>query len=83
MPKKKGSSRKPTQQESKYPKITILTPIYNRTRWLPLMIANVCSFDYVKKDLTWFILDSKDALWTNLDSADTTTQKRIQDAGQE
>jgi hypothetical protein len=60
MPKKKGSSRKPTQQESKYPKITILTPIYNRTRWLPLMIANVCSFDYVKKDLTWFILDSKD-----------------------
>ena len=60
MPKKKTSSRKPKQQESKYPKLTILTPIYNRSKWLPLMIANVCSFDYMKKDLTWFILDSKD-----------------------
>ena len=58
--KKKGSVKKSTQQESKYPKLTILTPIYNRNRWIPLMIANVATFDYVKKDLTWYILDSKD-----------------------
>tara|TARA_R110000824_G_scaffold336033_1_gene522559 strand:+ start:620 stop:1441 length:822 start_codon:yes stop_codon:yes gene_type:complete len=59
MPKKKKTSSKPST-ESKYPKITILTPIYNRNKWLPLMIANVYQFDYVKKDLTWLILDSKD-----------------------
>jgi len=58
MPKKKKTSSKPV--ESKYPKLTLLTPIYNRTRWLPLMIANVTQFDYVREDLTWFILDSKD-----------------------
>lgn len=60
MPKKKRSGKKSVQPESKYPKITILTPIYNRNRWIPLMIANVATFDYVKKDLTWYILDSKD-----------------------
>ena len=61
MPKKrKGSSKLSTKPESKYPKITILTPIYNRNKWLPLMIANIATFDYVKKDMTWFILDSKD-----------------------
>jgi hypothetical protein len=58
--KKKGSSKQSTKHESKYPKITILTPIYNRNKWLPLMIANIATFDYVKKDITWFILDSKD-----------------------
>jgi hypothetical protein len=59
MPKKKKGSSKPTPT-SKYPKITILTPIYNRNKWLPLMIANIATFDYVKKDMNWFILDSKD-----------------------
>lgn len=58
--KKKLSSNKSNAPESKYPKITILTPVYNRNKWLPLMIANVATFDYVKKDMTWFILDSKD-----------------------
>jgi len=60
MPKKKKSSKTSKAPESRFPKITILTPIYNRNKWLPLMIANISSFDYVKEDLTWFILDSKD-----------------------
>ena len=45
---------------SDYPKMTILTPIYNRTKWLKLMIANLVTFDYDKELLTWYILDSKD-----------------------
>jgi len=64
MPKKKKISNQKTKSnnvlESKYPKITMLTPVYNRSRWIPLMIANIATFDYVKKDITWFILDSKD-----------------------
>jgi len=61
MPKKKKTSSKSNNVvESKYPKITMLTPVYNRSRWIPLMIANIATFDYVKKDITWFILDSRD-----------------------
>ncbi len=60
MPRKKKTSKPCKAPESKFPKITVLTPIYNRNKWLPLMIANISSFDYVKEDLTWFILDSKD-----------------------
>ena len=40
--------------------ISILTPVYNRTRWLPLMISNIQSFLYDKKLINWYILDSKD-----------------------
>jgi len=61
MPKKKKTSSKPTPvPQSKYPKLTLLTPIYNRNKWLHLMVANVVTMDYEKKDLSWFILDSKD-----------------------
>ena len=45
---------------SDYPKMTILTPIYNRRKWLPLMIANIVTFNYDKELLTWYILDSRD-----------------------
>ena len=40
--------------------ITILTPIYNRSKWLPLMISNIRNFQYDKTKLNWYILDSKD-----------------------
>lgn len=40
--------------------MTILTPIYNRTKWLPLMISNIKNFNYDKTKLCWYILDSKD-----------------------
>ena len=63
MPKKKrGSKPKPKQDptDDGYPKVSILTPLYNRNKWLPLMMANVCHFNYDKKKLEWFILDSKD-----------------------
>ena len=40
--------------------MTILTPIYNRAKWLPLMISNIKNFNYDKKKLCWYILDSKD-----------------------
>lgn len=40
--------------------LTLLTPIYNRSKWLPLMISNIKNFDYNKKKLIWYILDSKD-----------------------
>lgn len=63
MPKKKKGSKPLTKQDSNddgYPKVSILTPLYNRNKWLPLMMANVSHFDYDKKKLEWFILDSKD-----------------------
>lgn len=40
--------------------LTLLTPIYNRSKWLPLMISNIKNFDYNKNKLIWYILDSKD-----------------------
>jgi len=61
MPKKKrGSKPKQESNDDGYPKVSILTPLYNRNKWLPLMMANVCHFNYDKKKLEWFILDSKD-----------------------
>jgi len=65
--KKKRSSKKiaannahPAPEVGGYPTVSILTPVYNRNKWLPLMIANVSYFDYDKNKLEWFILDSKD-----------------------
>jgi hypothetical protein len=40
--------------------ISILTPIYNRTKWLKLMIFNIQNLQYDKSKLEWIILDSKD-----------------------
>jgi glycosyltransferase involved in cell wall biosynthesis len=40
--------------------ISILTPIYNRNKWLPLMIINIQNLQYDKSKLEWIILDSKD-----------------------
>lgn len=64
MPKRKPGWKPPKPQVIKiddgYPNMTILTPIYNRTRWINLMIANIVTFDYDKEKLTWYILDSKD-----------------------
>ena len=40
--------------------ISIVTPIYNRSQWLPLMIINLRNLDYPKDKLEWVILDSKD-----------------------
>ena len=56
--------------------ITILTPIYNRSKWLPLMISNIRNFQYDKTKLNWYILDSKDGeedirLFTNETLAET------------
>lgn len=40
--------------------ISIVTPIYNRSQWLPLMIINLKNLDYPKDKLEWVILDTKD-----------------------
>ena len=57
--KKKGSvQQKP--EENQWPRISILTPLYNRNKFLPLMLSNIKTFDYPKDKLEWFILDSKD-----------------------
>ena len=64
MPKKnKRSSKKIVTNNDDgdgLPTVSVLTPVYNRNKWLPLMIANVCHFDYDKNKLEWFILDSRD-----------------------
>jgi hypothetical protein len=61
MPKKKrGSKPKQESNDDGYPKVSVLTPLYNRNKWLPLMMANICHFNYDKKKIEWFILDSKD-----------------------
>jgi len=63
MPKKKKQNRVysvSTEKEGEWPKVSILTPLYNRNKWLPMMIMNIKTFDYPKENLEWFILDSKD-----------------------
>jgi len=64
MPKRKPGQKakvKPViKVDDGYPRMNILTPIYNRTKWLPLMVANIMTFDYDKEKLVWYILDSKD-----------------------
>ena len=40
------------------PKVSILTPVYDRKRFLPLMISNLQSIVYPKNNLEWVILDS-------------------------
>ena len=64
MPKKKNkrSSKKESLKtpEDLFPCISILTPVYNRNKWLPMMLCNIVNFDYPKDKLEWFILDSKD-----------------------
>jgi len=39
------------------PQLSILTPTWNRKKFLPLMIANVTEFTYDKNKLEWFIMD--------------------------
>lgn len=40
-----------------YPKISILTPTYNRSKFLPLMMHNLTNFNYDKKLIEWCVLD--------------------------
>ena len=59
--KKASGHQKPLSEAGdELPKISILTPLYNRNKFLPLMLANIRTFDYPKEKLEWFILDSKD-----------------------
>lgn len=58
--KKKHSQKTPQDLQDELPKISILTPLYNRNKWLPMMLCNLVNFDYDKNKLEWFILDSKD-----------------------
>jgi hypothetical protein len=66
MPKKKNNKKQKrlyyvsTEKEGEWPRVSILTPLYNRNKWLPMMIMNIKTFDYDKSKLEWFILDSKD-----------------------
>jgi glycosyltransferase involved in cell wall biosynthesis len=40
------------------PPVSILTPVYDRKLFLPLMIENLKNFNYPKDKLEWFICDS-------------------------
>jgi len=46
--------------EQELPCISILTPIFNRTKWKQLMIFNLVNLDYPKDKLEWVIYDSHD-----------------------
>jgi glycosyltransferase involved in cell wall biosynthesis len=43
---------------SHLPEVSILTPVYDRKRFLPLMICNMIHLRYPKNKLEWVILDS-------------------------
>jgi len=64
MPNKKKNKKSHVKHAedllSEFPKISVLTPLYNRNKWLPMMLCNLVNFDYPKENLEWFILDSKD-----------------------
>ena len=40
-----------------YPNVSILTPTWNRRKFLPLMIYNIQNFEYDKNKLEWVIYD--------------------------
>jgi hypothetical protein len=42
------------------PNISILTPTFNRKRFLPLMLYNIYHFNYPKEKIEWNILESND-----------------------
>lgn len=46
--------------DSRLPNISILTPTFNRKRFLPLMIYNIYHFTYLKEKIEWNILESND-----------------------
>ena len=51
-----------------YPNVSILTPTYNRRKFLPLIIYNLKNMDYDKSKLEWNILDDgKEPLFENTD----------------
>ena len=58
MPKK--NKIRVIKEECPWPKISILTPVYNRSKWIPLMVTNLEHFDYPKHKIEWCVLDSKD-----------------------
>ncbi len=39
------------------PNVSILTPTWNRRKFLPLMIYNIQNFEYDKNKLEWVIYD--------------------------
>ncbi len=41
-----------------FPEVSILTPVYDRKKFLPLMISNMINIRYPKNKLEWVILDS-------------------------
>jgi len=48
-----------------YPKVSILTPSYNRRKFVPLITYNLLNMDYDKSKLEWCILDDgKEPLFT-------------------
>tara|TARA_B100000131_G_scaffold184302_1_gene177628 strand:+ start:9 stop:773 length:765 start_codon:yes stop_codon:yes gene_type:complete len=48
-----------------YPKVSILTPSYNRRKFVPLITHNLLNMDYDKSKLEWCILDDgKEPLFT-------------------
>tara|TARA_B100002019_G_scaffold215743_1_gene188341 strand:+ start:4460 stop:6016 length:1557 start_codon:yes stop_codon:yes gene_type:complete len=46
--------------DSLLPSISILTPTFNRKKFLPLMIYNIYHFTYPKEKIEWNILESND-----------------------
>jgi glycosyltransferase involved in cell wall biosynthesis len=78
MPNKK-KNKKQVQTQEEWPKVSILTPLYNRNKWLPMMLANINNFDYPKEKLEWYILDSKDGDEDVRLIPDEFTKKNIQD----
>ena len=45
---------------NEYPTISIITPTFNRNRFIPLMISNLMRLDYDKSKLEWVIDDDGD-----------------------
>ena len=83
MPNKKKNKKQPSfvtgQTQEEWPKVSILTPLYNRNKWLPMMLSNITNFDYPKDKLEWYILDSKDGDEDVRLIPDEFTKKNIQD----
>ena len=66
MPKKKKNNKKriiKSENDDGWPRLSVLTPLYNRNKWLPVMMMNITSFDYDKnKNYRFLVTQGKSLL---------------------
>ena len=64
---------------SKLPYVSLLTPTFNRKRFLELMISNIKNFSYPKEKIEWNILESNDKSIDNYEKLFDNEPNKLQE----